>query len=473
MLKESDLFDDQKQCINFIGDGEDSLVFADVGSGKTVIGGTSCRNKIEKFGEANRFLITAPKLVCLHTWATEFAEWAHLKDYEPAIAVGTEAQRIKAIESDTPLVVMNYDNLSWLYDRYPVKRFTKDKKRQRVDTLPFDGLLLDEVDKLNNISTSRFKDVRNRVRRFKCRIGMTGTPTPLNLLSLWGITYMVDGGQTFGRAFTDWRREYFYPTDYDQYNWAPFIDTFEKLVAALDGLAFRLEAQGIPPVVMQKPRYFQLPNEARRIYDELEDELYAEFMAPGGDMRILDSVNAGVNHGKLAQICSGFSYTGKGKTKQAVWHTEAKLDAMRTMHRVFSDKQMIVAYHFVEERERIAALMGDTFRYLGVSDKKDAETIRAWNAGELPRLGLHPMSASHGLNLQKSAAHTIAGFTLPYSGGLYKQLTGRLARRGQTAKQIDVWPIVARDTLDEDRLDIIQERVGLGKDFLDALKARR
>ena len=77
------------------------------------------------------------------------------------------------------------------------------------------------------------------------------------------------------------------------------------------------------------------------------------------------------------------------------------------------------------------------------------ETIRLWNAGELPLLAVQPQSAGHGLNLQKTAHH-VCFLTEPESAGLYNQVVGRLARTGQK-NTVFVHTIYARNTVDVDR----------------------
>ena len=92
MLKYSDLGRDQIACIDFIDEGEDSLVFADIGSGKTVIGLTAAKRALE-CGEVGRWLVVAPKRVAQYVWQQEGELWEHLKDLPIAVACGTPAER--------------------------------------------------------------------------------------------------------------------------------------------------------------------------------------------------------------------------------------------------------------------------------------------------------------------------------------------------------------------------------------------
>ena len=52
----------------------------------------------------------------------------------------------------------------------------------------------------------------------------------------------------------------------------------------------------------------------------------------------------------------------------------------------------------------LGVLEGLPYLGAGVSDKQGRREHRAWNAGELPFMGLHPASGGHGLNLQLGGA---------------------------------------------------------------------
>ena len=87
-----------------------------VGGGKTVIGGTAITDLLED-GAIRRALIIAPKKVCKFVWATEFEEWEHLAKWQSEIGVclGTPQQRAAVLASGCKIVVINYDNISWLF----------------------------------------------------------------------------------------------------------------------------------------------------------------------------------------------------------------------------------------------------------------------------------------------------------------------------------------------------------------------
>jgi len=459
-----DLDADQHGAILFMMDAEDSLVCADVGTGKTVMSLTAADNALEA-GEVTRWLVTAPLLVCLDTWANEHKEWSHLQHLDVAVACGTEKERLAALDKEAPITVINYENIDWLMGVY--------EKRGKRDPLPFDGLICDEIDKLKNVSTNRFKRFRNRIKVFKKRIGLTGTLIPKDLTDLWGQVYLVDNGDTFGRSFYEWRKKFFYPTDFQQYNWAPFESTRDELLKALDGLAYRVEGTHLPHVEVEYPTMLDLPDIMRPRYAKLEKDFYLE--CEGME---IEAINSGVLAGRLREMCAGFSYVrpDEKKSKTAIWHSFTKFGWLDQLYERLAPKQLLVFYEFKEQlaelqRRYPAKIMGALGS--GVSTKKKMETIERWNAGELDLLAVHPQSAGHGLNLQKSGANHIAFLTLPWSGGLFRQAVGRLARRGQIHDVVHVHTALLSGTVDNQVFDVVTDRLETMDAFLRDLYDRQ
>jgi SNF2 family DNA or RNA helicase len=464
-----DLGADQREAIDFILEGQDSLLAADVGTGKTVISMTAGMEAI-RTQRVNRWLVLGPSLVCRDTWVNEPAEWEHLRQARVVNIAGMPPQkrheRIVLERSD--FVCCNYENLPWLVDGGYLDAF--------------DGLICDEIDKLKSVSSNRFKAFRNHVKQFGMRVGLTGTLVPNELTELWGQVYTIDGGESFGRSFYKWRREHFYPTDYQQYNWRILPGHREKLIQAIADITFRLPARGLPPVEMMPPKMLTMPEQTMATYRELEREYYMELKDEYEDEElIVDAVSEAVLGGKLQQICAGFSYTYKpgerpGKKRAdgsivrpvPVWHSYDRLQWLdELLTGDLRGQQVLIFFHFQEELEQLKQ------RYPAMAVLKDARDptgmLRAWNAGEIPHLALHPASAGHGLNLQKGGAHHIAFLTMPWSGGMMKQVTGRLARRGQAAEKVYVHTALFRDTIDEEVFERVTSRLNHMEDFLDEL----
>ena len=450
MRKICDLSPQQVAVAGFIKAGEDSLVAADVGTGKTVITLTATYEN-----DDIRWLVLAPLLVATDTWPKEPPQWEHLRHVSLDVACGDEQDRIDAIESGAQFVTMNYENLAWLMQKYP-----KGK-------LPFNGLICDEIDKLKSVSSDRFKKFRNRIGEFKRRIGLTGTLIPNDLTELWGQVYMVDGGQSFGRSFYEWRKKYFYPTDFNQYTWKPFESTQDKLISEIADITYRLAADGLPEVVFHEPDKLTMNRAQLVVYGELEKHYYAEIKG-----HEIDVDSAGVLVGKLQQITAGFSYVGPKNRRVAIWHNDAKFNWLQDKLTEIGEKQVLIFYHFNEELEQLRRVIPG-LRYIGrgVSNKTALGHIDRWNAGELPVLALHPASAGHGLNLQLSGCQDMIFTTLPWSGGLLKQSIGRLARRGQPHDKVYVHTAVFDDSIDLAVHSGLTGKSATMANFLNALEA--
>lgn len=451
----SDLDADQQAAIDFIHDGEDALLCADVGTGKTVIALTAAKLALA-IGQVTRWLVVAPYNVATTVWYPETEEWEHLEPFDVIVAVGDERQRLAALHGLSRIVVINYENLAWAVDQFDDMKF------------PFDGIIFDEIDKLKSVSSNRFKALRHKIGQFKKRVGLTGTVVPNDLLEVWGQVYMVDGGQSFGRSFYEWRKKYFYPTDYKQYNWRPFEKSRDQIIEKISDLTVRLKAKGLPQVTPTKPEMLPLPDAVRGIYDELEREYFLTVQDDRGLERNIEARNAAVLVGKLQQICAGFSYVDG--TDEAVWHSEAKLDWLDYLLRS-NRRQTLIFYYFKEELAKLQERYPGIPYLSGVSRGTAQQNINAWNNGDIDMMALHPASAGHGLNLQKSGARDIAFLTWPWSGGLFKQVTGRLARRGNKARKIEVHTALFEDTIDEQVFYAVTGKMAGLEQFLDDLES--
>lgn len=485
MLQISDLRPKQLDAIHFILEGYEALILADVGTGKTVITLTALFKLMEE-GSISRALVLAPKRVATDVWVQEVNQWVHLKEapFKVVCIAGLSTEkRIEAIKNTkNDVVVLNYENLAWFMERFK--------------TSPFDVLVLDEIDKMKDRTSKRFGGVKkggkwvqeglkNYRRHFDTIIGLTGTPASNGLLDLWAECYLVDGGASLGRSFNKFQRSFFYPTDYAQKKWEVLPTYEDKIYAAMAPIAFRIERDdAIPPLVNLPPRWVKLPYKCMKLYRKFERELlvYLE------DKNVsIESPHAAAGYGRLREMAAGFSYVTidhkdrdsvwdapKNGCKNPIWHHSLKIRELDDLISELQGQQLLIVYHFRAQREQLCDHYGKRLQYIGggITDKQARETIEAWNYGKLELLAIHPASAGHGLNLQKSGAKHVVMLTLPDSAGLTEQVIGRLRRTGSTADSIFVHRILAKDTVDEDRMEVVNGKILTQQYLLDAMKKR-
>jgi SNF2 family DNA or RNA helicase len=395
-------------------------------------------------------LVIAPKRVAQIVWPDEIEEWKHLKHLRYQIVRGDPRKRAQAVPvtCHRDLMMIGLDLTQWLMEE--------------VDKLPddhpvFDLLVIDEISKMRDPKGKRAKALAKRLPRWRMVWGLSGTLRPNSALDLFMPARLVTRGKLWGRSFYQWRKTYFYQTDFMGYDWSPLPGSEEKLNEQLAPLTVMVPEGEMPTVtptiVFDK---VELPPEARREYDKMQRLLMAQIE---GDEVI--AASAAVATGKLAQIANGFLYMTTGSTVDTPVHS-AKLEWLRELIEDTTEPTLLI-YDFVADLEMIKYEIrhrtGEELRYLGagVSDKQAAANIADWNAGKLKFMGLHPASGGHGLNLQHGGAN-MAWVSPIWSPELWEQTIARIARSGQK-RPVVVRVCTAINTVDEMKIDRVHHKM--------------
>jgi len=442
MLTENDFSDAQQALIDALYGGN-ILAIAPMGMGKTAAAQTAATELI-KDGHLKRVLVIAPLKVAQLTWANEHTKWSHLE--APAMAIGDVAKRKEALESDNPLVVINMDNVPWLM------------KSNDLVALGFDGLVIDEISKFKSPGSSRVRALRPRLKNFKWRVGLSAAPLTESGMEIYSQALLIDMGKSLGRSFDAFKRKFFIPTDYLQYDWV-FMppDGQQRLAAALKPIVYIAESESYTtalPILRDHIHTIKLPKHARAAYSAMARDMVAEV----SDNAIEAPSNAVLSL-KLLQIASGWVYNSESEAIQI--HSE-KIDWVKNF--VKPGQRIILSYWFKYE---LAALR-EAFPGLTVLSDDPVAAMAAWNAEDIDLLALHPAAGGHGTNLQKSC-HTLICLGPFWSLDLWGQLLGRILRRGSTAKYVDRHVLIAESTVDElvmSRLEGKKMREGILMDHI-------
>lgn len=439
MLSPDNLHDYQQAMIDRLYEHDNTLVIADMGSGKTAATLTAITELLEA-GELSRVLVLAPLRIAASVWADEAARWSHLSDLKITRAVGTADQRLEALISDSDIVTLNYENILWLTGFH---KTDKDGNKVWVPGaledqagrhnwhkyLGFDGLVFDEVSRMKGAHKSkRYKALKRYLADFRWRVGLTGTPEPNGLLDLYGTAYVCDSGAALGRTFTAYRQSYFRPLDPNGWQWAPLPDAEAQIYEALKPSAYVLDPADYVtrPEPTVRDHVVKMSAEGRATARLLEEKFYAEL-----DGAEIDVANGGVLAGKLQQCAQGFVYAGDDERRKVTRFDRVKLDKCVELVESLDGQPVIIAYKFRADLELLQAQFpGAPNLGSGTSAVKGAAIIDQWNAGQVPILLLHPASAGHGLNLQAGGHHMI-WYGLTWSSEEYRQAIARIARQGQ------------------------------------------
>ena len=134
----------QQHCINQILRIKKLGLFLDMGLGKTVTTLTAIRElKYNRFA-VRRVLVIAPKKVAEGTWTREKDKWDHTRILRVSPVLGSQAKRIRALNTPADLYIINRENVCWLVDYYR-------------NSWPFDMVVVDESSSFKSHSAKRFK----------------------------------------------------------------------------------------------------------------------------------------------------------------------------------------------------------------------------------------------------------------------------------------------------------------------------
>lgn len=427
-------------------------LFLDMGLGKTIIT-LSVINEL-KYGrfQVRKVLVIAPKKVAEATWQREAAKWDNVKHLRFSAVLGSQAKRVRALNTPADIYIINRENVVWLVDYYK-------------NDWPFDMVVCDEFSSFKSHSAKRFKAlaaIRGHIDRI---IGLTGTPSPNGLDDLWSQVYLLDQGQRLGRYYTHFRERYFEPGKRSReviYQYDPKDGAEAAILEKISDICISMKAADY----LQLPKiiYDDIPvvldAKAKKAYTELERKMILELPDD-----VIDVTSAAALSNKLQQLANGAIYNDEHD-----WHAihSCKLDAFMELIERLNGQHALVFYNFQHDRERLQELLAKS--KLRVRVFSGAQDEADWNAGKVDILLAHPASTAYGLNLQ-DGGHHVVWFGLNWSLELYQQANKRLHRQGQEQPVI-VHHLICVGTRDEDLADALSRKDKSQEWVLQSLKAR-
>ena len=442
----------QAYAIQRIVNDEAVGLFLRPGLGKTSI--TLSAINILKYYKwcVQKVLVVAPKKVAEGTWSKEASKWDHLRHLKVSTVLGSQTQRVKALNTPADVYVINRENIPWLVEYYK-------------QDWPFDMVVLDESTSFKNSQSKRFKALK-LVRRFMKKVVLlTGTPSSRGIEDIWAQVYLLDEGKRLGKTITAYRQMYFncnthggHFTEYTAKDGAE-----ESVLAAISDICISMTAEdylSLPSLVEHEVPVV-LDAKVKKAYDKFERDLLIQI-----EEEVVTAQTAGVLTGKLLQYCSGAIYN---EDKKVLPLHDCKIEAYMELLESLEGERCITFYGFQHDKDRILAALSKTKLrvrvYNGTEDEDD------WNSGEIDVLLVHPASCAYGLNLQAGGRHII-WFTPNWSFELNDQGKCRLWRQGSPYDKVFVHYLVVQGCVDEDVIKAVQDREDTHQNVMNVLKAR-
>lgn len=419
-------------------------------------------------------LVIAPLKACYQVWPAEIAKWKDFNHLTYVVLHGPK--KAERLEEDVDIYIINPEGLEWLiFGGQGHRRPTFSARRW--SQLHFDTLAIDELTKFKHSRGVRFKALKLVLGYFTRRWGLTGSPAANGLLDLFGQCYVIDLGNALGKFITHYRYKYFYNPDGNGWKWVLNAGAKEEIYARIKPLALRMDADDYLqlPEINDVVQRLELPADARKIYDTLEDDLVAKI-----EERVVTAANAATAGGKLWQICNGGLYVDNdiaaiigGKKRTTLKLHDVKTDWLEDLIDELQGQPLLIAYQFEHDLERLLERFGkDMPRFIGKATH-DKEIERLWNSNKLPYVAGQQDAIAHALNLQEGNAQHLAQYSLTWNLETWDQILRRIRRSGNRAKRVFRHIPIMRDTTDEDRWYALKHKHSGQKALFDALKARR
>lgn len=400
-------------------------------------------------------MVIAPKKVAEGTWTREADKWDHTKMLRVSPVLGSQAKRIKALNTPADLYIVNRENVVWLVDYYR-------------NAWPFDMVVVDESSSFKSHSAKRFKALASVGDHIERLVELTGTPSPNGLDDLWAQIFLLDGGERLGKRYTWFRERYFQP---DKRGADGMVYSYEAKPGSEEGI---LEKISDICISMKAEDYLQLPDityheipvemdpKARKAYTDLEREMVLQLPEDEDDISV---TSAAALSNKLLQLANGAIYDEDRNVHEI---HNCKIEAFMELIESLQGKPALVFYNYQHDRTRILKALEKTG--LRVRELKTPQDEDDWNARKIDILLTHPASSAYGLNLQQGGNHVI-WFGLTWNYELYTQANKRLHRQGQTDKVI-IHHLVCTGTRDEDVMQALQRKDDVQNWVMESLKAR-
>lgn len=303
----------QKTTANFVALHQRCFVLSDPGTMKTLSTLWAIDWLMLHAKERFRCLVVAPLTILETTWANAiFRNFLNRRSFE--ILTGTPERRLKRLESDVDIFLINHDGIK-VGAHLRRKVDPRNIKQKRIELDGFSKALAERSDiKLVVLDEAHgFGDpssARSGVANMMFGVGkrpmlkqLTGTPNATAPTDAYGMAKLANNA--YGKSFTGFRYESMMKIT--EFKWVPQKDGYEKARRLLTpAIRFGLdEIWTGPPMTFQR-RKIELTDEQKKEMKRLRNEL--QVIAASG--QAISAANESAARQKLIQLSLGAVYDG-------------------------------------------------------------------------------------------------------------------------------------------------------------------
>lgn len=463
MLTPAQLFPYQQSAVNFQCTHPATMLWLDMGLGKTSITLTSVAHLIAT-GFLTGVVIVAPIRVIRLVWRQEALKWTHTKHLTFSLLTGTKDQRTRALLRQANIFLVNYENLGWLAETLATYFISKNRP------LPFNGLVWDEISKCKNSNTQRVKATKKILPHFVWTTGLTGTPASNGYKDLHGQYLVVDKGLRLGTSKTAFRQRFYRKEG--PHREVPFDGAEDEIKQLIGDITLEMSAADYNPLpdMVVNDVSIELPENLRALYNRMEKELFIQ-LDSGKEVEMF---NQAALTNKCLQFSNGAMYPVAGMPLWEPIH-DLKLEALEEIIDEAQGQQVLCAYAYRSDAERIMERF-KALRPVNLTECKSEAALQnamsRWASGDCLLLIGHPASMGHGIDGLQKRGHIIVWYGLNWSLDLYDQMNARIRRQGQGAPVI-CHRLMVLETLDQAQAMALDEKAQTQAGLRNAVKQYR
>lgn len=422
-------------------------VLSDPGTGKTHVSMAIIQHFMPQ-----RLLIVAPLTSLEVTWAKRLVTLGYVI-----------ARRIEEIVTDVRCVLLI---------GYEYFRISKNIKKV-AHKLNFEMAIFDESQGLKHRGSNQSRAVRRLRQRVRYRLILSGTPIDESPIDLWAQMRFV-APHVLGDVWAP-------PRDSRKYVGPYFEEEFLRPCGFM-GYSREFVPERLPEFLERvAPYLYRLPNDMieaemhsvycditgrqREVYDQMETHGIVKIdgkkskagLKPVRDLRCFQ-----ITGGSLKMDDGSTVIVGHAKQK-ALSQLLARLDRPVVFCRFLSELTDVVEV-LKQDFDNVQTLNGS------VKDKKNNKArtrlIEGFQSKEIDALAVQARTG--GVSIEFTSTRDVVFYSMGYSYIDFQQIIARFRRYGQE-KQVRVWLIVARNTIDEEprkRIDKKRETVNPIMDFI-------
>lgn len=418
------LRDYQKDIVNEALNAGSYGIFADTGTGKTLIG-------LEIASHFNKTLILCPLSVIETAWVDDCNKFYPKKKIVNCWS-NSRNGRINSLNEEADFYVMNYESYKIL--------------KNEIRTHKFDCMIIDESSCMKNMGSQITSMILEMTSVIPHRFVLSGCPTPNHNSEIFPQMKFVNN-EIFGNNYYGFLARYFHQDMANPHVWFQTDEDKERYNLRLSEQSIFLKKEDcvdLPDKIFQVRR-FNLSNEQRKYYDEMINDIQSH-------INEWSKFEFTAKLMKLREITSGFVYP-KGKGADVIKIQSNKINALAETLNEIGDKQVIIWCQFQYEIESLAK----QFDGVGLTSKtKNRDNIiRDFRDGKIKYLFTHPQLLGKGVTFVNCTYNIY--YSLSFSYEEFKQSQDRIHRIGQTNKCTYII-LQANDTIDEKIYDCLQRK---------------